>query len=65
MLGQDYNGGAVTNVVIKFIKKTPQGTKPVTAHVEFFCLELCENLIKKWFEHWHALEQKPEDEIDD
>ncbi|KAF1911042.1 hypothetical protein BDU57DRAFT_108689 [Ampelomyces quisqualis] len=65
MLGQGDNGGAVTNVVTEFMKKTSRGTKPIAADVKFFCLELCENLTKKWFDHWYALELKPEDEIDD
>jgi hypothetical protein len=47
MLEQGDNGGAVTNVVTEFMKKSSRGTKPVTAHVKFFCLKVCENLTKK------------------
>lgn len=62
---QGDGGGAVTNVVTEFRKKLKKSGSPNTAQVQFFCLEYCEDLVQKWFTHWHALENKEEDETDD
>lgn len=51
---------------MEFRKLPKNSISPMNVEVPFFCLESCVDLVKKWFTHWHALDNKEEEEeIDD
>ncbi|KAF2853205.1 hypothetical protein T440DRAFT_390747 [Plenodomus tracheiphilus IPT5] len=62
------DGSACTNVVTEFRKQLQIQDTPVTAEVQFYCLEYCTGLVTKWFYHWVSIQRRQmrdEDDISD